>query len=115
MKHAPYVRGRTAVALVLGAVAFLLSALPLYPLTGYVEGLCIDLLNPDLGIPATLIMVVDELAHVVLWLPPMAVGICMFLWSSREHGLDDHTRCGRCGYILDGLGQAQCPGCRRSI
>ncbi len=42
---------------------------------------------------------------------PTLVGIGVYDWLSAPRWEGNHTRCGRCGYILSGLQEPRCPEC----
>lgn len=51
-------------------------------------------------------------------LPAALIGVVVYLGLTRRFGstpVDPHTRCRRCGYILNGLSRPQCPECGERI
>ena len=63
----------------------------------------------DYNITVSILLV---LAHGLI---PMHIGIGVYHWLSAPRWDGDHTRCGRCGYILSGLKEPRCSECGVAI
>jgi len=102
---------------VLAALGFLLSGLPLHPLTRYTDDFSLDVAGwfQDNGYPSVCIVMGLALGQGVAWLPPFGVGLYVFYWYSSKTLRDGFTRCAQCGYILSGLGRLRCPECGKEV
>ncbi len=106
-----------AVALALAVVVFLLSGIPLYQLMRHVASLSLDVAewSHDNGYPRFCTLAAIRFGEGLVAVPSFLAGLCVFVWCSRRIRRDAFTRCGKCGYILDGLGKLRCPECGKEV
>jgi len=117
MRTATGVRYRTVFAMLLAIVVFLLSGIPLYPVTRYAQRLSLDLAERfnEQGYPRFCIVVAMMLGHAVSFLPSFGFGLYVFRRYSSKARRAGYTRCSECSYILNGLGGLRCPECGKEV
>ena len=81
-------------------IGFLIYGQTVYQIIGFYESFPF---NYNLAVSVLLVF-----AHGFV---PTLVGIGVYHWLSAPRWDSDHTRCGPCGYILNGLTEPRCPEC----
>ena len=56
---------------------------------------------------------IDAVALAILAAPGIVLAALVYAWRHGER--DQHTRCGKCGYLLKGLTEPRCPECGERI
>lgn len=108
---------RTALAFGYAAGAFLCCAALLFRITLHVDDLSLDIVGwfVEHGYARLCVAVVLTFGRGIAWLPAFGVALYVFVRCSRKTLGDALTRCGGCGYVLDGLGGLRCPECGKEI
>ena len=92
---------------------FLLTGIPFQLLVGrHADLFVLDVLEAalDSGWPPRVVPILLTTGEAMTWIPALLLGLCAFRLSWKPPATD-HAYCGRCGYILKGLANVQCPEC----